>query len=153
MECSYSAQKNGRIIPVLHSLLIEIGMALANLLSSISEETDIHSVFIMHTVRNHKNHQVKRKHQEPCGDNHLTGRSEVDRLKSACVQAPVGLHVSLGPPTAADVSEVQWQFSAADRFYVGAGTCASSNCSLYTTNGMLQTGLKPVDTNRCVQGA
>ncbi|GBO29818.1 hypothetical protein AVEN_218095-1 [Araneus ventricosus] len=76
--------------------------------------------------------------------------SEVDRLKSACVQAPVGLHVSLGPPTAADVGEVQWQFSKADRFYVGAGACASSNCSLYTTNGMLQTGLKPVNTNRCV---
>ncbi|GBN64141.1 hypothetical protein AVEN_192573-1 [Araneus ventricosus] len=76
--------------------------------------------------------------------------SEVDRLKSACVQVPVGLHVSLGPPAAADVGEAQWQFSAADRFYVGAGTCASSKCSLYTTNGMLQTGLKPVDTNRCV---
>ncbi|GBM22320.1 hypothetical protein AVEN_121139-1 [Araneus ventricosus] len=76
--------------------------------------------------------------------------SEVDRLKSACVQAPVGLHVSLGPPEAADVGETQWQFSTADRFFVGAGTCASSNCSLYTTNGMLQTGFKPVDTNRCV---
>ncbi|GBN79681.1 hypothetical protein AVEN_231123-1 [Araneus ventricosus] len=58
--------------------------------------------------------------------------------------------MSLGPPAAADVGEAQWQFSAADRFYVGAGTCTSSNCSLYTTNGMLQTGLKPVDTNRCV---
>ncbi|GBN32356.1 hypothetical protein AVEN_57042-1 [Araneus ventricosus] len=53
------------------------------------------------------------------------------------------LHVSLGPPAAADVGEAQCQFSAADRFYVGAGTCASSNCSLYTTNGMLQTSLKP----------
>ncbi|GBO13820.1 hypothetical protein AVEN_210902-1 [Araneus ventricosus] len=51
--------------------------------------------------------------------------SEVDRLKSACVQAPVGLHVSLGPPAAADVGEVQWQFSAADRFYVGAVVQAS----------------------------
>ncbi|GBM52286.1 hypothetical protein AVEN_51720-1 [Araneus ventricosus] len=35
-------------------------------------------------------------------------------------------------------------------FLKGAGTCASSNCSLYTTNGMFQTCLKPVDTNRCV---
>ncbi|GBN72079.1 hypothetical protein AVEN_27459-1 [Araneus ventricosus] len=35
-------------------------------------------------------------------------------------------------------------------FFIGAGTCTSSNCSLYTTNGMLQTGFKPVDTNRCV---
>ncbi|GBN46775.1 hypothetical protein AVEN_73953-1 [Araneus ventricosus] len=76
--------------------------------------------------------------------------SEVDRLKSVCVQAPVGLHVSLGPPAPADVGEVQWQFSTADRFYVCAGTCASSNCSQYTTNGMLQTGMNPVDTNRCV---
>ncbi|GBN60755.1 hypothetical protein AVEN_265491-1 [Araneus ventricosus] len=76
--------------------------------------------------------------------------SGVDRLKSACVQVPVGLHVSLGPPAAADVGEVQWQFSTVDRFYVGAGTSASSKCSLYTTNGMLQTGLKQVDTNRCV---
>ncbi|GBM37725.1 hypothetical protein AVEN_239869-1 [Araneus ventricosus] len=76
--------------------------------------------------------------------------SEVDRLKSACVQAPVGLYVSLGPPAAADVCEAQWQFSTADRFFVGAGTCASSNCSLYTTNELLQTGFKPVDTNRCV---
>ncbi|GBM21454.1 hypothetical protein AVEN_161064-1 [Araneus ventricosus] len=102
--------------------------------------------------------------------------SEVDRLKSVCVQAseelhvlletpaknrmkeigvcavkaPVGLHVSLGPPAAADVGEAQWLFSTADRFFVGAGTCASSNCSLYTTNGMLQTGFKSVDTNRCV---
>ncbi|GBM62533.1 hypothetical protein AVEN_157726-1 [Araneus ventricosus] len=76
--------------------------------------------------------------------------SEVDRLKSACVQAPVGLHVSLGLPAAAYVGEAQWQFSTADRFFVGAGTCASSNCSLYTTNGMLPTGFKPVDTNPCV---
>ncbi|GBM75937.1 hypothetical protein AVEN_125344-1 [Araneus ventricosus] len=70
--------------------------------------------------------------------------------KSACVQAPLGLHVPLGPPAAADVREAKRLFSTADRFFVGAGTCASSNCSLYTTNGMLQTGFKPVDTNRCV---
>ncbi|GBO06692.1 hypothetical protein AVEN_199094-1 [Araneus ventricosus] len=100
--------------------------------------------------------------------------SEVDRLKPVCVQASEELHMLLetsarnrmkeigvcasasrftcvtGTPGAADVGEAQWQFSAADRFYVGAGTCASSNCSLYTTNGLLQTGLKPVDTNRCV---
>ncbi|GBM29588.1 hypothetical protein AVEN_130072-1 [Araneus ventricosus] len=76
--------------------------------------------------------------------------SEVDRLKSACVQAPVGLHLSLGPPAAADVGKAQWQFSTSDRFFVDAGTCASSNCSLYTTNGMLQSGFKPVDTNQCV---
>ncbi|GBO17699.1 hypothetical protein AVEN_229556-1 [Araneus ventricosus] len=70
--------------------------------------------------------------------------------KSVCVQAPAGLHVPMGPPAAADVGEAGWVFSTADQFYVGAGTCASSDCSLYTTNGMLQTGLKPVDTNRCV---
>ncbi|GBM93177.1 hypothetical protein AVEN_246712-1 [Araneus ventricosus] len=79
--------------------------------------------------------------------------SEVDRLKSVCVQAPIGLHVSLGPPAAADVGEVQWQFSTADRFYVGAGTRASSNCSLYTTNGNVadrsQTGRHE---SVCVQG-
>ncbi|GBO24298.1 hypothetical protein AVEN_83514-1 [Araneus ventricosus] len=100
--------------------------------------------------------------------------SEVDRLKSVCVQASEELHMLLetparnrmkeigvcasasrftcvtGTPAAADVGEVQWQFSTADRFYVGAGMCASSNCSLYTTNGMLQTGFKPADKNRCV---
>ncbi|GBL82785.1 hypothetical protein AVEN_106322-1 [Araneus ventricosus] len=99
--------------------------------------------------------------------------SEVYRLKPVCVQASEELHILLETSArnrmkeigvcasastfacvlgfaAADVGEAQWQFSAADRFYVGTGTCASSNCSLYTTNGMLQTGLKPVDTNRCV---
>ncbi|GBM40886.1 hypothetical protein AVEN_14807-1 [Araneus ventricosus] len=58
--------------------------------------------------------------------------------------------MSLGPPAAADVGEAQWQFSTADGFFAGVGTCASSNCSLYTTNGMLQTGFKLLDTNRCV---
>ncbi|GBO05416.1 hypothetical protein AVEN_29704-1 [Araneus ventricosus] len=58
--------------------------------------------------------------------------------------------MSLGPPAAADVGETQWQFSAADRIFAGAGTCACSNCSLYTSNGMFQTGFKSVDTNRCV---
>ncbi|GBN29503.1 hypothetical protein AVEN_139055-1 [Araneus ventricosus] len=66
--------------------------------------------------------------------------SEVDQLKSVCVQAPVGLHVSLGPPAADDV----------DRLFAGDGTCASSNCSLYATNGMLPTGFKSIDTNRYV---
>ncbi|GBM49893.1 hypothetical protein AVEN_92159-1 [Araneus ventricosus] len=79
----------------------------------------------------------------------LTGNA----CKKACVQATVGLHVSLGPPAVADVGKAQWQFSTTDRFFVGSGTCASSNCSLYTTNGMLQTGFKPVDTNRvCARG-
>ncbi|GBN52971.1 hypothetical protein AVEN_189816-1 [Araneus ventricosus] len=98
--------------------------------------------------------------------------SEVDRLKPVCVQASEELHMLLEmsarnwmkeigmcasasrftcvtgtPPAAADVSEAQWLFSTADRFFVGAGTCASSNCSLYTTNGMLQSGFKPVNTN------
>ncbi|GBM47473.1 hypothetical protein AVEN_153687-1 [Araneus ventricosus] len=72
------------------------------------------------------------------------------RKKSACVQASVGLHVSLGPPAAADVGEAQSQSATADRFFAGSRICASSNCSLYTTNGMLQTGFKSVDTNRCV---
>ncbi|GBN13778.1 hypothetical protein AVEN_258103-1 [Araneus ventricosus] len=40
--------------------------------------------------------------------------------------------------------------STADRFFAGVGTCASSNCSLYTNNGMLPTGFKSVDTNRYV---
>ncbi|GBN09819.1 hypothetical protein AVEN_224491-1 [Araneus ventricosus] len=75
---------------------------------------------------------------------------EIGFKKSACLQAPVGLHVSLGPPAAADVGEAQWQFSTADRFFAGANSCASSNCSLYTANGMLQTCLKSIDTNRCV---
>ncbi|GBM67250.1 hypothetical protein AVEN_213586-1 [Araneus ventricosus] len=35
-------------------------------------------------------------------------------------------------------------------FFVGAGTYESSNCSLYTTNGMLQTGRHE---SVCVQGA
>ncbi|GBM84864.1 hypothetical protein AVEN_20892-1 [Araneus ventricosus] len=100
--------------------------------------------------------------------------SEIDRLKSVCVQASEELHMLLetharnrrkeigvcasasrftcvtGTPAAADVGEAQWQFSTADRFSVGAGTCESSNCSLYTTNGMLQTGFKPLNPNRCV---
>ncbi|GBM96450.1 hypothetical protein AVEN_133812-1 [Araneus ventricosus] len=58
--------------------------------------------------------------------------------------------MSLGPPVAADVGEAQWQFKTAEWFSAVAGTCASSNCSLYTTNGILQTGFKSVDTNRCV---
>ncbi|GBM75362.1 hypothetical protein AVEN_167477-1 [Araneus ventricosus] len=33
--------------------------------------------------------------------------------------APVGLHVSLGPSAAANVGEAKWQFSTADRFFVG----------------------------------
>ncbi|GBL83074.1 hypothetical protein AVEN_165301-1 [Araneus ventricosus] len=33
------------------------------------------------------------------------------------------------------VGEVRWQFSAADRFYVGAGTCKLQ--PFYTINGML----------------
>ncbi|GBN00098.1 hypothetical protein AVEN_170235-1 [Araneus ventricosus] len=55
-----------------------------------------------------------------------------------------------GTPAAADVSVAQCQFSTADRFFAGVGTCGSSDCSLYTTNGMLQTGFRSVDTNRCV---
>ncbi|GBM30754.1 hypothetical protein AVEN_30578-1 [Araneus ventricosus] len=35
-------------------------------------------------------------------------------------------------------------------FFAGGGTCASSNRSLYTTNGMLPPGFKSVDTNWCV---
>ncbi|GBO35660.1 hypothetical protein AVEN_190976-1 [Araneus ventricosus] len=89
----------------------------------------------------------KRKKNYMCYWKHL---QEIGRKKTACVQTPVGLHVSLGTPAAADNGEAQWQFSTTDRFFVGAGTYASSNCFLYTTNGMLQTGFKPVDTNRCV---
>ncbi|GBM22319.1 hypothetical protein AVEN_121138-1 [Araneus ventricosus] len=57
---------------------------------------------------------------------------------------------SLGPPTVKGVGEMQWQSPTADRFFAGVGTCASSNCSLHATNGMWSTGLKSINTNRCV---
>ncbi|GBO12753.1 hypothetical protein AVEN_65722-1 [Araneus ventricosus] len=100
--------------------------------------------------------------------------NEVDRLKSVCVQASEELHMLLETPARNRTKEVG-VCASASRFtcvagtprsyrcrrssvaildsrsvFVGSGTCASSNCSLYTTNGMLQTGFKPVDTNRCV---
>ncbi|GBN21526.1 hypothetical protein AVEN_74962-1 [Araneus ventricosus] len=71
--------------------------------------------------------------------------------KAMCVQAPVGLHGALPPPpAAADVGETHWQFPTADQLFAGVGMYARSNCSLYTTNRMLPTGFKSVDTNRCV---
>ncbi|GBL90688.1 hypothetical protein AVEN_219354-1 [Araneus ventricosus] len=76
-----------------------------------------------------------------CGRNASSAkvdRFQVDRLKS------------LEPPSVNDVVEMQWQFPTADRLFAGVGTCASSNCCLYSTNGMLPTGFKSVDTNRCV---
>ncbi|GBM43202.1 hypothetical protein AVEN_50117-1 [Araneus ventricosus] len=51
------------------------------------------------------------------------------------------------PPTAAaDVGEVQWQFSTADRFYVSAVRVKAPTV-LYT---LLMECCRPVDTNRCV---
>ncbi|GBM22463.1 hypothetical protein AVEN_183911-1 [Araneus ventricosus] len=56
----------------------------------------------------------------------------------------------IGTHSAACLSETQFQFSSVQQFFAGVGTYASSNISLYTTNGMLLTSFKSVDTNRCV---
>ncbi|GBM50441.1 hypothetical protein AVEN_53018-1 [Araneus ventricosus] len=98
--------------------------------------------------------------------------SEVDRLKSVCVQAAEELHMPLEIPARNRKKEIDVRASASrftcvtgnprscrcrrnavailDSRSVFCGMCASSNCSLYTTNGMLPNGFKSVDTNRCV---
>ncbi|GBN10338.1 hypothetical protein AVEN_96823-1 [Araneus ventricosus] len=57
--------------------------------------------------------------------------------------------MSQGPPAADDVDKTQWQSPTPYRLFADVDTCASSNCSLYTTNGMRPTGFKSIDTNRC----
>ncbi|GBO29543.1 hypothetical protein AVEN_206676-1 [Araneus ventricosus] len=54
--------------------------------------------------------------------------------KSMRVQGTVGLRVSLGPPAASSVGETLWQSPTADRLLAVVGTCASFNCSRYSTN-------------------
>ncbi|GBN77447.1 hypothetical protein AVEN_215111-1 [Araneus ventricosus] len=47
---------------------------------------------------------------------HWKRLQEIGRKKCVRLQAPVGLHVSLGPPAVNGVGEMQWQSPTADRF-------------------------------------